>query len=265
MTSSVPILMYHSVADCPPSTTRRLSVSPGSFERQLAFLVEHGFTGMTFAGVAEAFETGRALPQRPVVLTFDDGYADFATQAWPILARHHFPATVFVTTGWMADAGADAAGRPLDTMLDRAQVSALAAAGIEIGAHSHSHPKLDDIPDTRLRTELGDSRAWLEDCTGNPVTSLAYPFGYSSAKVRIAARDTGYCYAAAVRNVRATPSDDPFMLPRLTIRRRTDESTFAAIMSDAAERIFRRDRLLTAGWRTVRSVRRVSGRVLHHA
>jgi peptidoglycan/xylan/chitin deacetylase (PgdA/CDA1 family) len=265
MTSSVPILMYHSVAECPPPTTRRLSVSPDSFAEHVAFLVEHGFTGMTFSDLADAFEAGRPLPKRPVVLTFDDGYADFATEAWPILRRHDFPATVFVTTGWLADAGSNAAGRPLDTMLNRAQVHALATAGIEIGAHSHSHPKLDQLPDALIHQELEESREWLEECTGAPVTALAYPFGYSSRRVRIVARAAGYRCAAAVRNVRATSSDDPFILPRLTIRRSTNRKTFAEIMAGGGNRIFLRDRLLTAGWGSVRNVRKAGKRVLRHA
>jgi peptidoglycan/xylan/chitin deacetylase (PgdA/CDA1 family) len=240
-------------------------VSPDSFEEQVSYLVEDGFTGMTFSDLADAFETGRPLPKRPVVLTFDDGYADFASEAWPILRSYDFPATVFVTTGWMADVGTNAAGRPLDTMLNRAQVHDLATAGVEIGAHSHSHSQLDQLPDAMIRHELEDSRQWLEECTGAPVTALAYPFGYSSRRVRIVARAAGYRRAAAVRNVRATSSDDPFMLPRLTIRRSTDRKSFAEIMAGGGNRIFLRDRVLTAGWGSVRNVRKAGKRVLRHA
>lgn len=262
MTESIPILMYHAVAEQPPAATRRLSVSPDSFEEQVTHLAEHGFTGLTFSDLADAFATGRALPERPVVLTFDDGYADFAAAAWPILRRHDFPATVFVTTGWMADAGPDAAPGSLDRMLTRAQIRELAANGIEIGAHSHSHPKLDLLSDGSLRRELGDSRALLEDWIGAPVTALAYPFGYSNPRVRRIARAGGYRCAAAVRNVRATRFDDPFMIPRLTIRRSTDSDVFGAVMARADDRIFWRDRLLTAGWASVRGARHIGKRVL---
>jgi len=265
MTESVPILMYHSVAERPPPATRRLSVAPDSFEEQVAFLVGHGFTGMTFSDLADAFETGKALPERPVVLTFDDGYADFARAARPILRRYDFPATVFVTSGWIADAGANAAGAPLDQMLNWAQVRELAAAGIEIGAHSHSHPELDQLDDATLREELRVGRALLEDCIGAPVRALAYPFGYSTPRVRLAARAAGYRCAAAVRNVPATTSDDIFMLPRFTIRRRTNHMAYTSVVTGGDKRIFRRDRLLTAGWASVRSARRARKRVLGNA
>ncbi|QRY46314.1 polysaccharide deacetylase family protein [Mycolicibacterium boenickei] len=256
MTESVPILMYHAVDDEPSPATRRLSVTPRALDEQISFLVQQGITGMTFSELADAFEAGQTLPERAVVLTFDDGYADFARLAWPILRRHDFPATVFVTTGWMADAGPHAAGAPLGRMMDRAQVRDLAASGIEIGAHSHSHPELDQLPDATLNEELRLGRALLEDCIGVPVRALAYPFGYSTPRVRRSAQEAGYRCAAAVRNIRATPSDDLFMLPRLTIRRSTDLALFASVMAGGDKRIFRRDRLLTAGWGSVRRVRR---------
>ena len=265
MTESVPILMYHAVAERPPAATRRLSVSPRSLEEQLVFLVDHGFTGLTFSDLADAFRSGGILPKRPVVLTFDDGYADFAREAWPILRRYGFPATVFVTTGWISDAGPQAAGTPLDRMLNWAQIRELAAAGIEIGAHSHSHPELDQLADATLCRELGDSRALLEEGIGAPVRTLAYPYGYSSTRVRLAARAAGYRGAAAVRNVRATPSDDLFMLPRLTIRRITDQTAFGAIVTGSDGRVFWRDRLLTAGWASVRGARRAAKWVRGHA
>lgn len=250
--------MYHAVAQNPAAATLRLSVSPEALEDQLAFLAENGFTGMTFSAVAEALAAGTPLPKRPVVFTFDDGYADFAREAWPLLDRYGFPATVFVTTGWVADAGPRAAGVALDKMLTWAQIRDLAAAGVEIGAHSHSHPQLDQLPDAELHQELSESRTQLEECTGAAVRTLAYPFGYSSKRVRHAVRSAGYRYAASVRNVLATPEEDPLRIPRLTIRRNTDLSTFATVMSGPSDRAFRRDRMLTAGWASVRAARRAT-------
>ena len=95
------------------------------------------------------------MPPRPVVLTFDDGFADFHDRALPLLARYGFTATVFVTTGWIADSGApDAAHRRPGRMLSWSQIAEAAATGVEIGAHSHGHPELDLLAAESLRREL---------------------------------------------------------------------------------------------------------------
>lgn len=264
MTASVPILMYHDVAERPPTATRRLSVSPGSFEQQLEFLVEQGYTGLSFADLVQAFATDAALPTRPVVLTFDDGYAGVAWYAAPLLRRFGFPATVFVTTGWVDGEPKSGGCAPPGEMLSWAQIRELSTAGIEIGAHSHSHPELDQLTEAELCRELGPARALLEDCIGGPVRSLAYPFGYSNPPVRQAARAAGYRCAAAVRNLRATPESDPFLVPRLTVRRRVNQAAFAAIVTGHRGDVFHRDRMLTTGWSYVRRARGTVKRLLNN-
>lgn len=264
MTASVPILMYHDVAERPPAATRRLSVNPWAFEHQLGFLVDHGYMGVRFSDLVQAFATGAALPANPVVLTFDDGYAGVARYALPVLQEFGFPATVFVTTGWVD--GEPPVGRcaPPSEMLSWAQIRELSAAGIEIGAHSHSHPELDQLTEPDLRRELECGRALLEECIAAPVRALAYPFGYSNSRVRQAARAAGYRCAAAVRNLRATPETDPFMVPRLTIRRTVDQAAFAAIVTGRRGDMFYRDRLLTTGWAGVRHTRWAARRLVAH-
>lgn len=260
MTSTVPVLMYHAVTAEPNRDIRRLSVHPAMFESQLRFLRTHGFTPMTFSGLGDVLRRGGRLPQHPVVLTFDDGYADFHREAFPRLAAHGFPATVFVTTGFVADA-AERAGHPLDTMLSWCQIQELASAGIEIGAHSHSHPQLDQLPGHALARELRDSRALLEDRLDRPVTTLAYPFGYCSPAVRRAVQDAGYELAAAVHNTRARSSSDPLALPRLTIHRSTSEEVFARILTqDDTTSAFWLLRARSTGYAGVRHTRRLLGR-----
>ncbi|MFD2349444.1 polysaccharide deacetylase family protein [Nonomuraea ferruginea] len=108
----VPILMYHSVTDSPNEETKPHSVRPSDLDEQLAYLAESGFTPLTLGDLVARLNkiNGVELPGKPIVLTFDDGYADFHTKALPLLERHAFPATVFLTSGWVADAGKDAAG-----------------------------------------------------------------------------------------------------------------------------------------------------------
>jgi peptidoglycan/xylan/chitin deacetylase (PgdA/CDA1 family) len=266
MTPTVPVLMYHSVrADAPPAT-RRLSVHPTAFAQQLDTLAENGCTTVTFAALGEALRTGRPLAERSVVLTFDDGYADFHEQALPLLDRHGFTATVFVTTGWLDDAGEDAAGCPLDRMLSWGQVRECAQAGIEIGAHSHSHAQLDQVPVWELREELRRSKDLLQTRTGGEVTTLAYPFGYSSRRVREEVAASGYRTAAAVANALPDPGADLMAVPRLTVRRSTRLEAFARVSrGNAVARTYAVDRALTQGYAVVRRARyawnRVRGRV----
>jgi peptidoglycan/xylan/chitin deacetylase (PgdA/CDA1 family) len=262
---NLPILMYHSIAERPPAATRRLSVTPEAFAAQMDLLARLGCTTLTFSAAGALLSAGEELPPRAVVLTFDDGYADFAEHALPILERHGATATLFVTTGWVHDAGEHAAGRPLDRMLSWAQLREVATAGIEIGAHSHSHAELDQLPDPRLQAELRVSRALLEEVTGQPVRSLAYPFGYSSRRVRAAVAAAGYEHAAAVANALAEPRADRLAIPRLTVRRSTTLDSFRQLARGRAiSRTFLVDRALTHAWAVVRRGRSLAGRVRGH-
>lgn len=255
-TTTVPILMYHSVATSPDPRVLDLSVHPDRFGDQLEVLAEAGYTTMTFSAVRGALAGGQALPAKPVVLTFDDGYADFHREALPRLVAYGATATLFVTTGWLADAGRHASGRPLDRTLCWEQVGDIDAAGIEIGAHSHSHPQLDQLPDHLLDEELRTSRCLLEDRLGHRVTSLAYPYGYSSGRVRRAAAAAGYERAASVANTAAGPGNDAYAVPRLTVRRATGTDRFRRIVAQQdLPALFLRERVLTAGFAAVRRSR----------
>jgi peptidoglycan/xylan/chitin deacetylase (PgdA/CDA1 family) len=257
-----PVLMYHSIRNDPAAATRRLSVQSGAFVRQMARLRQLGFTTLTLAGWAGAVRDHRSLPERPIVLTFDDGYADFYHEALPILSRYGYTATVFVTTGWLDDAGKDAAGKSPDRMLTWRQVEEAAAAGIEIGGHSHSHPQLDQLPTAAVTRELRDSKSQLEDRLGQEVSSLAYPYGYSSKRVRTAAHELKYQQACVVGNTNARPDSDQFAVPRLTIRRSISPHVFEEIVrGENIGRIFVADRALTKAWAVARRTRFAVARI----
>jgi peptidoglycan/xylan/chitin deacetylase (PgdA/CDA1 family) len=264
----VPILMYHSVSDRPNVETRPLAVRPSALSEQLSYLKESGFTPLTMADLIASLhgEDDRHLPDRPVVVTFDDGYADFHSEALPLLERHNVPATVFLTSGWVSDAGKEAAGRPLDTMLTWSQAREAASCGIEIGGHSHSHPQLDQLPDNELRQELWRNRALLEDKIGVLVSTMAYPYGYSSARVRREVRRAGYRAACAVNNALAADRHDELALPRLTVAENTSMKMFSrAVEGSQVPLIYVRERMLTKGYAVVRratyGLRRVRGLV----
>ena len=171
----------------------------------------------------------------------------------PLLAEHGFTATLFVTTGWEQDPdlGRSAPGQ----MLNRTQLKEAALAGIEVGAHSRSHPQLDQLPEPLVRDELCTSKRWLEDELGLAVPGLAYPFGYSSRLVRQLAREAGYRYAHAVENRTEGADADLFRQPRLTIRRATTMAEFRRLADGQATLRLREDRALGRGWTVVRRIK----------
>ncbi|MGV9502471.1 polysaccharide deacetylase family protein [Streptomyces sp. NPDC003642] len=246
--------MYHAVATDPNEATRALSVTPEAFAGQMAVLADRGLTPLTTADLAARWRSGRPLPKRPVLVTFDDGYEGVHRHALPALAEHGFPATLFVSTGWLR--GPYDTGGGLDTMLDWDQVRELAAAGVEIGGHSHSHPQLDQVCDATLRFELIHCKEIVSDQLGTVPASFAYPYGYSSRRVRQAVRETGYAQALAVGNGLARRAQGPYALRRVTVRRGTGLEEFERLVEGRAiTRTFARDRALTKGYAMVRRTR----------
>ncbi|MEU0088438.1 polysaccharide deacetylase family protein [Streptomyces sp. NPDC006274] len=259
MTPSVPVLMYHAVGERPAPAAYGLSVSPAAFARQMEMLAERGFTPVTTARLGDAWRSGgrRPLPERPVLITFDDGYEGVHRHALPVLARHGFAATVFVTTGWLR--GPYDRGNALDTMLDWQQVRELAAAGTEIGGHAHTHPQLDQLDGPRLAHETVHCRDLIARELGAAPVSFAYPYGYSDRRVRAAVRTAGFTQALAVGNARAAPRQGPYALRRLTVRRGTGPAEFERLLDGhalAVARNFAVDRTLTKGYAVVRRTRR---------
>ena len=242
----VPVLMYHEIADQAASADP-FAVAPDVFARHLAYLREAGFNTLTAGELAAFLADGTgSLPERPVVLTFDDGYGDFYTAALPVMKQHGFTGTLFQTTGWVGKK--DVSQR----MLNWRELAEIEQAGIEIGAHTVRHPQLDQLSDTDLRDELHASKSALEDRLGLAVPGLAYPYGYSSRRVRDIARELGYTYAYAVGNSMTTSAAGRFTLPRLTVQRATTMDGFRDLVNDVDSFGLRRRRMLTKGFVVVR-------------
>lgn len=242
----VPVLMYHEIADI-AVTPSRLAVAPDAFADQLAYLRDEGFNAITAGELSKILAGGPGeLPERPVVLTFDDGYGDFYSQGLPLLKQHGFTGTIFMTTGWIGKE--DEKKR----MLNWRELAEVEQAGIEIGAHTCKHPQLDQLPENLIREELYVSKSLLEDNLGLPVPGLAYPFGYSNAKVRRVTQELGYAYAYAVDNALSTSAANAFAIPRLTVKRITTMTDFRKMVSGQDTLTLKRDRILTSGFSVVR-------------
>jgi peptidoglycan/xylan/chitin deacetylase (PgdA/CDA1 family) len=191
-----------------------------------------------------------------VLITFDDGYEGVHRHGLPVLAKHGFAATLFVSTGWIK--GAHDTGGGLDAMLSWAQVRELAAEQVEIGGHSHTHPQLDQLSDDALRFEVLRCKEIIADELGTRPASFAYPYGYSSRRVRQVVRETGFAQSLAVGNGLARRRQGPYALQRVTVRRNTGIEEFERLVEGRSiARNFVRDRALTKGYAMVRRARQV--------
>ncbi|HEY6910699.1 MAG TPA: polysaccharide deacetylase family protein [Myxococcales bacterium] len=179
----VPILNYHSVAP----EGDEFTVAPPTFERELDWLVANGYRTVSLHDLLESRDHGRRLPERSVILTFDDGKEDALRTVLPALRKRGMRGTFFVITG--------AVGRPGYLTWDG--VRALAAAGMEIGSHTVTHARLADLDKERVDEELRRSRAALESELGRPIEALAYPYNSVRASIRRAAGAAGYRVAVA--------------------------------------------------------------------
>lgn len=204
----VPILMYH-VIKAPPLGTPypELWVKPADFKRQMAWLAENGFTGITMAQLFKYWDQGFKLPAKPVVISFDDGYPSHAKHARPVLAAHHWPGVLFLETGNV--------GNP-ESGFTVAMVRELIAAGWEIDSHTITHPDLTTLDDAELRRELVGSRTKIKRMFGQPAQFFAYPAGKYDAGVVAAVKAAGYKAAVTEIEGIATP-DKPFELDRVRV------------------------------------------------
>ncbi|MDH3658927.1 MAG: polysaccharide deacetylase family protein [Alphaproteobacteria bacterium] len=258
MSHSVPILLYHSI--CPGEIDGPFApwvLSPEQFDAQLRYLRADGYVGLTVSDYVAAMTQERAdLPERPVVITFDDGLADFRTYALPLLQKCGFPATIYLVAGaigkrsdWLGPLGEG--HRAMMTWKD---VRELSEAGIECGAHTVSHPELDTLDRASARLEISDSKKLIEEKTGLQVRSFAYPHGYHDRKVRDFVALAGFESACAVKHGMSGIGDDPLALARLMVTRDLDLQNFARLVEGVGVRrvLDGRERLQTKIWRCVR-------------
>lgn len=208
----VPILTYHSLDD----SGSVVSMPPAVFAHQMRTLADRGFTGVRMDAVLDAWAGKGDLPERPIALTFDDGFANFEEHGAPVLEELGFRATIFAIAGlvggsntWPAQAG----GIPEMPLLSWPALSALVENGFEVGAHTLTHPVLPRLSPEKAAREVVQSGRILEDRLGCPVRTFAYPFGHvGTTRAVVADRYEGAC---GTRLGTARRSDDPHELPRI--------------------------------------------------
>jgi peptidoglycan/xylan/chitin deacetylase (PgdA/CDA1 family) len=226
--AAIPILMYHGISndtDEQRGAYFRTVTRPATFASHMQLLADAGYEALTLSRAHQMVTQSDwsapgnpSLDRKAVVITFDDGLQDVYTDAFPILAKHGFSASVFLSTAYI--------GRAFITgvpCLTAPQIRELATHGIEFGSHTVSHPRLVELAGESLTRELVGSRHQVEDITGVAATSFSYPYRFPEENVTFVRdlegllRAAGYTEGVTTVVGRWRRGGSPLFLPRLPV------------------------------------------------
>lgn len=203
----IPVIGYHSIG-YDPTGKNPLVVSPEKLKEQLQKLVEKGYTTLTMEQVENYLINNQPIPAKSVLLTFDDGYEDNYTNAFPILKEFNMNATIFVIPGYL-DGG---------VYLSRDQVKEMSDSGlIDIESHTYSHKRLNELSYDEQLNELVTSKKALSDLTGKEVTAIAYPEGLYNDDTLKAVAEAGYKAGFTIERGYADREDNLYKLNRVCV------------------------------------------------
>lgn len=226
---SVRILYYHSVSNLPV----RSSVAPEMFAAQMEYLQQQAYRVLTFTE-AIAYLSGRhPIPEKSIVLTFDDGFLDNYEHAFPVLERFRFPAIIFLAAAYIGSDRLPTLTRTdfVPQPLTWEHVQAMHARGVEFGSHSLSHPMLSRVSPQEVRKEVAESKRLIQEKLGAPVQFFCYPRGEFSSTVKNIVREEGYQAACSIVPGVNGWNSDLFALRRTYISRRDSIKEFSGKIS----------------------------------
>ena len=218
-----PALLYHKISKPRrDSRIRGAFTPPRRFRRQLTYLKDQGFNFYTASELIHHFQTQGKFPQQSVALTFDDGWRDNYTNAFPVLKELGIKATIFIIpscVGQMSTAATTLPGDRGYLHLSREEILEMSDAGIEFGSHTMNHAQLNQISAPEVKTEIETAKSAIESLVQKPCWTIAYPSGYFSDTARRAARDAGHI-AGFTTIYGPTDRLDLFALNRIEVLRR---------------------------------------------
>jgi peptidoglycan/xylan/chitin deacetylase (PgdA/CDA1 family) len=223
----VPVVMYHYISDIPPGADiyrRDLTVTPDNFRAQLQYLADNGYTAITLTDVYLHLTEGYPLPERPIVLTFDDGYRDAYEVAFPILLEYGFTGTFFVLS--------TPAHHEWEPYLTWPQMKEMAQAGMEIQGHGRDHVDLRGRSYDYLVYQLLGIQEAITHHIGRPARFFCYPSGQYDDDVIAVLKSAGFWGAVTTEWGQEHTRDDLFTIPRIRIRGRTTLPLFVEYIED---------------------------------
>lgn len=209
---NVPILMYHHL-DALDSNAgeglRTWTVSPSEFAKQLDYIQLNGFHTISFGQLVDFFQAGLPLPEHPIILTFDDGWMEQYTVAFPELKKRGMIGTFFAPTSYL-----DAGGKSL---FDWDQARQMSQAGMEFGSHTVKHVDLSTVSMDEVRRQLRFSKETMQEELGKPIVALSYPFGVFNSYVLAEVEAAGYRAAVILCCGFKQSADEMLVMPRIRI------------------------------------------------
>lgn len=236
---SIPILMYHSISDDTEKGSPgyySVTTSPARFREHMEWLHAHGYSVTDLAQAIQSLHNNPPLENPVTVLTFDDGFRDFLSNAWPVLKEFGYPATVFLPTDYIGETRKRYKNRECLTWQE---VRELQTQGVSFGSHSLSHPTLYALPWGQIRRELIESRNNIEDALQATVSLFSYPYAFPQqdrhfvSAFRKELLDGGYQVAVTTRIGHAQRRSDQLCLPRQPINDGDDQELFEAKLAGA--------------------------------
>ena len=181
----------------------------------MKYLHESGFSTISLDQLYEAYQGKSMLPEKPIVITFDDGYLDNYTAAFPVLKQYNFTAAFFVIT--------DVVGKG---MMSWEQLREMQDYGMTIQPHTVTHPDLTALTPEQQRKEMADSKAEVESKLGTQVKFFCYPYGKFNSATLKQLKDSGYKLGLTISQGKANPADNLLLLKRLYVNGFHDLQTF---------------------------------------
>lgn len=219
--------MYHKVQAIPPAPGYLGNyVLPEQFEEQVSALLRWGYTPVTIERWLQIRAGRFAPPERPIALTFDDGYLSVYENAWPVLRRKGVTATIFLVANCIGGTNRWDKDEPQQPLMGPAEIAELQAAGVLFGSHTCTHRALTELSSADALEELTRSRAALEELLARPIMTLAYPYNRQNREVRALARKSGYLAAVVGRGRLNARRTNPYTLMRIAIKGETTMEEF---------------------------------------